>query len=209
MIRHNLTKSTFSILCLLALFSFSAEYEKDKPIKLFNRTDLTGWEIHGTEQWYVQNGELVCESGPDKMYGYLATQKSYKNFDLSLEFRQESAGNSGVFFRSQLTGTKIRGWQVEVAQPGKDTGGIYESGTGRGWLAKIPDEKEDILKYGEWNKLRIRVNGGNAKTWLNGKPMADITDTAIAEADGVIALQIHNGGGIKVRWRNLKLKELK
>ena len=33
---------------------------------------------------------LVCESGPDKKYGYLATEKFYKNFDLTLEFLQEA-----------------------------------------------------------------------------------------------------------------------
>lgn len=42
---------------------------------LFNGRDLTGWTVNGTEKWYVQNGELVCESGPDKQYGYLATKK--------------------------------------------------------------------------------------------------------------------------------------
>ena len=52
---------------------------------------------------------------------------------MSLEFKQEADGNSGVFFRSTFEGTKVSGWQVEVAPPGKDTGGIYES-YGRGWV---------------------------------------------------------------------------
>ena len=69
---------------------------------LFNGKDVTGWTIHGTEKWYVDNGELVCESGPDKQYGYLSTNKNYKNFILTLEFKQEANGNSGVFFRSQI-----------------------------------------------------------------------------------------------------------
>lgn len=42
---------------------------------LFNGKDLSGWVIHGTEKWYAKNGELICESGPDKEYGYLATGK--------------------------------------------------------------------------------------------------------------------------------------
>src|SRR6185295_9644612 len=69
---------------------------------LFNGKDLTGWKIYGTEKWYVDKGELVCESGPDKQYGYLATEKSYKDFELTVEFKQEANGNSGVFFRSSL-----------------------------------------------------------------------------------------------------------
>src|SRR5688572_33256366 len=89
--------------------------------KLFNGKDLTGWDVYGTEKWYVENGELICESGPDKQYGYLATQKEYKNFELTVEFKQESNGNSGVFFHSSIEGTRVTGWQAEVAPAGKHT----------------------------------------------------------------------------------------
>jgi hypothetical protein len=192
-------------LCLIvAAFAFTAP---TKTIKLFNGKDLTGWKIYGTEKWYVENGELICESGPDKKYGYLATEKFYKNFDLSLEFKQEANGNSGVFFRSTVDGTKVSGWQVEVAPPNHDTGGIYES-YGRNWLVQIPDEKETILKPGEWNKLRIRVEGDHVQTFLNGTQMVDLTDEKIGKGEGAVALQIHDGGGIKVRWKNLKLQPL-
>ncbi|MGB3848906.1 MAG: DUF1080 domain-containing protein [Tunicatimonas sp.] len=176
-------------------------------VSLFNGTDLSGWQIHGTEQWYVEDGLLVCESGPDAEYGYLATEQTYKNFVLELEFKQAADGNSGVFFRSSLDGTKISGWQVEVAPPGNDTGGIYES-YGRGWLEQIPEEKEGILKMGEWNKLRIEVRGDRVQTFLNDEAMVDLADEKIGAADGVLALQIHDGGGIKVFWRDIKAKIL-
>lgn len=178
-----------------------------KTVNLFNGKDLSGWKIYGTEKWYVENGELICESGPDKKYGYLATEQFYKNFDLTLEFKQEANGNSGVFFRSTVEGTKVSGWQVEVAPPNHDTGGIYES-YGRNWLVQIPDEKENILKPSEWNKLRIRVDGDHVQTFLNGQSMVDFNDEKIGKGEGSIALQIHDGGGIKVRWRNFKLKTL-
>ena len=194
--------ATLAVLVLLSGFMLPPQ-----SISLFNGKDLTGWTIYGTEKWYVDNGELVCESGPDKEYGYLATDKFYKNFDLTLQFLQESNGNSGVFFRSTIEGTKITGWQCEVAPPGHDTGGIYES-YGRGWLVQIPDEKENILKMGEWNTLRLRVVGPKVETWLNGQQMVELVDEKICKADGSIALQIHAGGGIKVRWKNIELKEL-
>lgn len=174
---------------------------------LFNGENLDGWKIHGTEKWYVENDDLVCESGKEKKYGYLATNDSYKDFILRLEFKQEADGNSGVFFRSTLDGIKISGWQVEVAPKGNDTGGIYES-YGRGWLAQIQEEKEKILKPGEWNNLVILVKGNRVMTWLNNELMTDLHDEKIGEAEGVIALQIHDGGGIKVRWRNIFIKEL-
>jgi len=177
-------------------------------VSLFNGKDLSGWKIYGTEKWYVDKGELVCESGPDKGYGYLGTNASYKDFDLTLEFKQEANGNSGVFFRSSIEGTKITGWQAEVAPPGLHTGGIYES-YGRGWLIKPAAGLDKSLKMGDWNKMRVRVVGDEVTTWLNGTQMISFKDEKIGKATGQIALQIHDGGGIKVRWRNIWLKELK
>jgi hypothetical protein len=197
-------KMFLSIFVLILLSGFAAPSKKQS---LFNGKDLTGWKIYGTEKWFVEKGLLICESGPDKQYGYLATDKFYKNFDLTLEFLQVSDGNSGVFFRSTIEGTKIAGWQCEVAPKGHDTGGIYES-YGRGWLKQIDDDKENILKPGEWNTMRIRVVGDRVQTWLNGQLMVDLSDEKIGKANGSIALQIHEGGGIKVEWRNLVIEEL-
>ena len=174
------------------------------PQILFNGRNLDGWNIHGTEHWYVENGELVCESGSDAEYGYLATERIYQDFDVTLEFRQEADGNSGVFFRSSLDGTVITGWQAEVAPPGFDTGGIYES-YGRGWLIKPDPALDTALVMGEWNTMRVRAAGGRVTTWLNGVEMIDIEDQLIGEDTGAIALQIHSSGGIKVRWRNISL----
>lgn len=180
--------------------------------KLFNGKDLSGWKVYGTEKWYVQDGLLICESGPDEAYGYLATEKHYKDFELNLEFKQEANGNSGVFIRSTIEGTKISGWQVEVAQTrtsvdGDATGGIYES-YGRGWLIKPDMEKDKNLKMGDWNHMKIRVKGDRVTTWLNGVEMVDLSDEKIGQGVGSIALQIHDGGGIRVKWRNLEIKEL-
>ncbi len=173
-------------------------------VSIFNGENLDGWTVHGTERWYVDNGELVCESGPDAAYGYLRTQAMYKDFELTLEFKQEADGNSGVFFRSTLDGVIITGWQVEVAPPGLYSGGIYES-YGRGWLVQPEPAKDRALRMGDWNEMRIRVIGSRVTTWLNGTEMIDLTDEKIGEGTGHIALQIHDGGGIRVRWRNLRV----
>ena len=176
--------------------------------KLFNGKNLSGWKIHGTEKWYVENGELVCESGPDKQYGYLSTDKTYSNFLLELEFKLEANGNSGIFFRSDIEGTKISGWQVEVAPEGMHSGGIYES-YGRGWLIQPKPEDEKALKPKDWNKMTIQVINDEVSTWLNGQLMVNIKDDKIGQGKGFIALQIHDGGGIKVRWKNIRIKEIK
>jgi hypothetical protein len=192
---------------ILVLGHTVAVSAQDLSRPLFNGQNLDGWKVHGTELWYVEDGELICESGPDEEYGYLATERTYRDFELSLEFKQEADGNSGVFFRSSLDGTRITGWQAEVAPPGLWTGGIYES-YGRGWLIKPTSDKDGVLRMGAWNTMRMRVVGDRVQTWLNGVAMVDFTDERIGEAEGVIALQIHSGGGIKVRWRQLYVKEL-
>lgn len=189
------------VVVVLALMAFPAISQE---MSLFNGKDLSGWTIYGTEKWYVEDGLLVSESGPDKQYGYLATDKYYDDFELTLEFKQEANGNSGVFVRSTVDGTKVSGWQVEVAPPGHDTGGVYES-YGRGWLIKPDPEKDKVLKEGEWNTMKIKLSGNKLTSWLNGTEMVSITDDKIGAGKGSIALQIHDGGGIKVKWRNINI----
>jgi len=189
---------------LFIFFSISLNVDK---IVLFNGTNLTGWKIYGTEKWYVKDNLLICESGPDKGYGYLATEKFYDNFILTLEFNQESDGNSGVFFRSNIEGTKISGWQVEVAPPGSHSGGIYES-YGRGWLIQPPSEYDDVVVLNQWNFMKIKVFNNEVTTWINGIKMINIIDDKIGKGVGSIALQIHDGGNIKVKWKNINIEML-
>ncbi|MEK9603869.1 MAG: DUF1080 domain-containing protein [Flavobacteriaceae bacterium] len=193
-----------SITLLFLWISISLEAQKTS---LFNGENLDGWNIHGTELWYVEDDLLVCESGPEGKYGYLSTEKFYNDFVLTLEFKQEANGNSGVFFRSTLEGVKISGWQVEVAPPGHHSGGVYES-YGRGWLIQPDVDKDKALRMGDWNRMKIKVVGNKVTTWLNGTKMIQLEDKKIGEGKGSIALQIHDGGGIKVKWRNLQIRPL-
>ena len=79
---------TYLVLLILFFNSFTLLAQKS----LFNGNNLDGWTVHGTELWYVENGLLVCESGPDKAYGYLSTNEYYDDFELTLDFKQESNG---------------------------------------------------------------------------------------------------------------------
>jgi hypothetical protein len=175
-----------------------------KTVDLFNGVDLSNWVAYGTELFYVEDGAIVVESGPDKQYGYLATREYYDDFDVTFEFNEVSDGNSGFFFRSIVTPpAKVNGWQVEVAPKNMWSGGIYES-YGRGWLFQPPVEN---LVDG-WNKMRVKAVGSNVTVWLNDVEVTNLTDDAFTRRQGRLALQIHDGGGIKVLFRNMKLTNL-
>jgi len=181
-------------------------------VPLFNGKDLTGWKNNVDQKWVVEDGTILGES-VNKNYGYLTTEKTYRNFNLRLRFKPEAGGNSGVFVRSRIIGIDpehgpdIEGIQVEVdPNPGQHTGGIYESG-GRGWLIQPTPEGEKALKPGQWNELEISVHGNRYVTRLNGVQIVDYTDTAPKFTDGVIGLQLHMGGGVKMRWKDIEIQE--
>lgn len=205
-----------NILLAVALISASAvpslTAERGKWISLFNGHDLSGWKNNGQEKWTVEDGSILCQSTVGH-YGYLTTDKSYKNFNLRLLFKPEAKGNSGVFFHSRITGNTadhgpdIEGMQVEVDPSiGNHTGGLYESG-GRGWLIQPTAEGEKALKPGEWNRLEISVHGNHILTRLNQVRIVDYTDATPKFTDGVIGLQIHTGGGVKMRWKDVYIQE--
>ena len=86
----------FFQLFLLVLINISTGNEKTS---LFNGKNLNGWKIYGTEKWYVNNGELICESGHEKKYGYLATEKFYKDYRYG-----HNANNPSSFYGSYSCG---------------------------------------------------------------------------------------------------------
>lgn len=185
---------------------------KDKWVALFDGKDLNGWQPNGTEKWTVEDGAILGESTTGK-YGYLTTIKTYGDFTLRLRFKPLAKGNSGVFIRSRITGIDpdhgpdIEGMQVEVdPSVGNHTGGLYESG-GRGWLIQPTTEGEQALKPGEWNDLKISAHGSHIITWLNGVQIVDYHDPAPKFTDGVIGLQLHTGGGVKMLWKDIEIQE--
>ena len=208
-------KKMIALLAVVSFLSFgiAAQAPKEKPwVALFNGKDLTGWKNNGAEKWVVDQGTILCESTANK-YGYLTTDKTYRDFNLRLKFKGEAAGNSGVFFHSRIIGIDpehgpdIEGVQVEVdPSVGKHTGGLYESG-GRGWLIMPTAEGEQALKPGGWNDLEVSVVGTHVITRLNAKTIADYTDASPKFTDGVIGLQIHTGGGVKMRWKDIYIQE--
>lgn len=182
------------------------------PIALFNGLDLAGWRAVGDAKWTVEAGELLGETGGGSQ-SFLITEREFADFTLELELRNEAPGNSGVQIRShQRENGRVFGYQIEVDPSARAwSGGLYHE-AGRGWLSNLAENAaaRGAFKHGEWNHYRVEASGSRIRTWVNGVPAVDFTDSAATatDASGFIALQVHSGQDTRVRWRNLKLVEL-
>ena len=78
-----------------------AKLPNEQWVTLFNGQDLTGWVEVGHEKWNVVDG-VIHGQGITQDYGYLKTENNYKDFDMSVRFKCEGDGNSGVFFPHRI-----------------------------------------------------------------------------------------------------------
>ena len=197
----------------VALLSISAVSAQEplspKWESLFNGQDLIGWQKIGNEKWVVDEGAIYGEGITDE-YGYLATEKTYRDFDLRLRFKCEASGNSGVYIHTAFkpgTATVIKGRQIEIDREiGHHTCGIY--GDGKGWIVWPAPELETVIRPNDWNDLRIKVDGNRYITHLNGVQMIDFTYPAPGATSGVIALQLHSGGEGRMRFKDIFIRDL-
>ncbi len=205
----------FSIMFLFAASAFGQS--DDGWVDLFNGKNLKGWEqLNGNAEYKVENGEIVGVSTLHSPNSFLATKKKYGNFILEYEMKMDRGLNSGVQIRSESTkeykNGRVHGYQVECDDSERRwTAGIYDEAR-RGWLYPVeynPGAKK-LYKNGEWNKFRVEAVGNKIRTWLNGKPVANLVDDMTPV--GFIALQVHGIGnnteeaGRSIRWRNIRIK---
>ncbi len=106
----------------------------------------------------------------------------------------------------------VYGPQCEIAR--KDTasaGRFYDEGRRGKWLADLKPEAKDSFKDDGWNSYRIVVQGNRYRSWLNGVLACDMTDDI--DGSGFVGLQVHGiakgEGPYQVRWRNIRVRELK
>ncbi|HYI92917.1 MAG TPA: DUF1080 domain-containing protein [Bryobacteraceae bacterium] len=205
----------FSLLILLtgALFAQNTPEKTKLPgedwVQLFNGKDLSGWTEVGKEKWEVENGVLRGRA-ITKAYGYLKTNKDYKDFQLSLKFKCNGTGNSGVFFHVDFkpgTADVTQGLQFEVdCTLGQHTGGIY--GDGRAWIVWPAPENEIVVRRDDWNEYLVQVVGNRYISRLNGVQMIDFTDPKPKSFDGPIALQLHSGGEGDMMFKEIYIRDL-
>lgn len=209
------TLGLFALGSLLVAASALAQPAQRPPlpgqdwVQLFNGTDLTGWVNVGEEKWTVTGGELQGEA-VTKGYGYLKTEKNYKDFVLALRFKCEGTGNSGVFFHTDFkpgTAAVSQGLQFEVdCVMMRHTGGIY--GDGRNWIVWPAPENEAVVRPSDWNEYILEVRGNRYISRLNGVTMVDFTDPTPKSFDGAIALQLHSGGEGNMKFKDIWIRDL-
>ena len=185
------------------------------PVPLFDGKSFAGWEGETNSVWRIRDGAIVggsLEGNPRNEF--VATQKSYTNFHLRLEYKlvgTEGFVNGGVQFRSK-----------RLANPPNEMSG-FQADIGAGYSGCLYDESRRnqtlvmadtnlvarIERPGDWNSYEIVAQGPEIQISLNGQRTASWVerDRAI-ETEGVIALQIHGNNKAEISYRNITLEEL-
>lgn len=176
---------------------------------LFNGKDLTGWD-GDTTLWKVADGAILGDSPGIKHNQFLCTKENFGDFELKLEFRmKDGVGNSGVQFRTKKVpnSTEVSGYQADIGE--KYWGCLYDESRRNKILVQPPATFEATLKKGDWNEYSIRAEGDHVVLKMNGVTTVDYhePDADIARS-GIVALQVHSGGPMKVEFRNIRIKPL-
>lgn len=203
-------------------------------VVLYDGGDLSGWAGRD-DLWSAENGEIVgrtTEENPIDGNTFLVWQGGQPdNFELTAQFKIEG-GNSGIQYRSKVIDEEkfvVAGYQADIDFANTFAGILYEE-KGRGILAKrgekVTIEKNgekvasrfadasalgESIHPGEWNDFRVVADGNRLQHFINGTLTAEVIDeqTEKAATKGVIALQIHRGPPMVVRFKNIKIRMLK
>tara|TARA_R110002049_G_scaffold4601_4_gene31806 strand:+ start:27440 stop:28150 length:711 start_codon:yes stop_codon:yes gene_type:complete len=201
---------------------------------LFDGSDMSHWSGRD-DLWSHEDGQIVgrtSDADPIDANTFLIYQGDVpENFELTLQFKIES-GNSGIQYRSKVLDEQksiVGGYQADIDFSNKFAGILYEE-KGRGILAKrgesvtIDADGDKIRKRfgdeqamanaihpGKWNDFRVVANGNHLQHFINEAMTVEVIDEQSEKAatDGVIALQIHKGPAMTVRFKNITLRELK
>ncbi|MEM7601902.1 MAG: sulfatase-like hydrolase/transferase [Verrucomicrobiota bacterium] len=184
-------------------------------VDLFNGENLDGWTARAeVETLEAVDGEIHLLS---KTNVWVVSDLIMKDFEVELEILlPEDAAttklNTGLAFRLSGETGKPKGYQceIEAPSPGRN-GGVFGIGLG-GWLSphqgeeKVFDESiAGVVKDNDWNTYRVVCKGPSITTYVNGKKISEVEDSQ--QLEGFFGIQHHGKGG-KIRFRNLRAKEL-
>lgn len=219
---------TAAIATLTLALNSSAATRGAKWISLFDGKKIEGFEVKGgTAAYRVEDGAIVGKTVEGSKNTFLSTTKDYGDFELELEVKCDVELNSGIQIRSHVYEEdtpqasqpkrirekgEVYGYQCEITTRAKGTSGnFWDEGRWTKWHTELSEEGKKAFKDGEWNKYRIRAKGNRIQSWVNDVKCADFKDDM--DATGFIGLQVHGikkgAGPYEVRWRNIRIRELK
>jgi hypothetical protein len=147
---------------------------------------------------------LIGEN-PDEKGSILWTDESYKHFEIELEYKTLTKDyDTGLFLRGESHQVQVgisRSLQKDM------TGCIYAPVDELGSYPAQTDKVDQFHKVGEWNRLKVIVEGSRIQTFLNGQPLVDYKALYLPR-EGPIGLQLHSGVHMAVKFRNIQLKEI-
>ncbi|SIN82805.1 protein of unknown function [Singulisphaera sp. GP187] len=198
-------RTTLGLAVALTLAATSAGAADGEFKALFNGKDLSGWVTPADKTLFsVENGEIVGRTkGNLKKNEFLVTEKPYGDFVLKAKVKLRNH-NSGIQFRSKRADDgAVSGPQADVANG--YWGLLYEE-RGRGILEQFDKEKaEALIKKNDWNDFVISAKGDHVTIDINGTRVIDRVDPKFAK-EGIIALQVHTGEPMEVRYKDLEIK---
>ncbi|EMI19445.1 secreted protein containing DUF1080 [Rhodopirellula maiorica SM1] len=199
-------------LCLFAAPLLPAEdhaaADSTGDVVLFDGKTLKGWHTKPNEfasHWTASDGMIIGDN-PDKKGSVLWTDDDFADFELVVEFKTDSPDyDSGVFLHGDSHQVQIgisRSLKVDL------TACIYAPVDKQGSYPAKSDKVKTVHKPGQWNTLRMVVNGKRIQTFLNDVPFVAYNAIRFPEK-GKIGLQLHGGVHQKMLFRNFKFNPVK
>jgi hypothetical protein len=164
---------------------------------IFNGRDLAGWKVPQEPYWKVVDGVLVGASDADMKHSMLYTGRDYGDVAFETDVRFSGEIDSGIIVRQPELQVQIG---VSRSLKRDMTCSFYTGG--------YPEEARatqaaELLKPGDWNRIRVVARGDTFTVWLNGRQVSRYTSGAHSRP-GPIGLQIHSGVRMKVEFRDLR-----
>jgi len=211
---------TVSFLLSGSFLTLTYGQQENPPWKyLFDGKNLNSFDITGDRgKVWVENGEIICHMVCNTtQHTFVKTRKTYDNFILEAECKDEGDFHTGILFRCidapDTATVSIYGYQVKIdPTPRKWTGGVFDDfGKTWKWMYDLSGDAKarEAFKMNEWNLFRIEAIGPSIKVWVNGIPTVNMINTKYTK--GKIALKIHSMGNlpekekILVHYRNIKI----
>jgi hypothetical protein len=221
-----------------AVNTLTAAEKKAGWVLLFNGQSFDGWrQVNGTAMpanWAVEDHAMKVFTAPGKKPGegsggdVIYGVKKFKDFELSIDWKTEKAGNSGIFYYvREVPGKPIyyAAPEVQVLDNVDATDNKIASHLAGSLYDMVAADPKSVKPVGEWNTIVIRVKDGKVTHTQNGMKVCEYTlwtpewDKMVANSkfktfpgftegiakEGYVGLQDH---GYAIWFRNVKIREL-